>query len=111
MFDPGIVGSIEDSSIDGAHNAITLTHNYRRRFGNLKVYFEAVPKAKHRYIVKLAESCDMQPEQPIIVDFSDALHNNIDPPMPRLLAIHRACSRILKKSDVGAYLDTVIGNL
>jgi len=111
LFDPGIVDSLEGPSIDGVHNAVTLTHNYRRRFGNLKVYFEAVPKAKNRYIVKLAESRDMQPEQPIIVDFSDALHNNIEPPMPRLLAIHRACSRILKNSDVGAYLDTVIDDL
>jgi hypothetical protein len=106
LLDPGIVDYIVGPGIDGAHNAITLSCNNRRSFGNLKVYFEAVSNLKHRYIVKRTVSRHMQPDSTGTVDFSDE-YPNVDPPQPRLLAIHRACCRIVSKSRVGGYLDRV----
>jgi hypothetical protein len=105
LLDPGIVDFIVGTHIDGALNAITLSHDYRRRFGTFKVCFEAVSMAKDRYIVKHVEPHNTPN---VTVDFSEGELHHAYPPSPRLLAIHRACCLILKHSGVGDYLDEVV---
>ena len=48
MFDDGILPLIKDSLIDKARNAITLSIDLHRRFGNFEVYFEPTSENLHK---------------------------------------------------------------
>ncbi|KAH6640148.1 hypothetical protein F5144DRAFT_618018 [Chaetomium tenue] len=84
MFDMGVVHLIDGGEIDRPRNALTLTTYLHRFFGNFDVYLP-ITRTLH-----LAET------------------NTIDPPSPRLLAVHSAIARILHFSAAGAYIDRIL---
>lgn len=110
MFDPGIIRWIEDTNIDRPYNAITLSLDYHRYFGSLKVYFEAETGFQNKYVIKTTKPL-LLPHLPITRDLYVTSDYNIDPPMPRLLAIHRACCLIMHLSGAGEYIDQVLRDI
>jgi hypothetical protein len=112
MFDPGILHLVEGTNIDRPYNAFTLSVGLHRRFGNLEVYFEAVPDTEYTYTIKSAPPFQLfRPRLPITRDLFITPHHNIEPPMPRLLAIHRACCLILHMSGAAGYIDKVLHDM
>jgi hypothetical protein len=74
----------------------------------LKIYFEAEPVFENRYTIKSTKPLlRFRPTLPITRD----LLITIDPPMPRLLAIHRACCLIMHLSGAGEYIDKVFRDI
>jgi len=109
MFDPGILHLVEGSNIDRSYNALTLSVNFHRRFGRLWIYFEAIPGTAHTYIIKsLKPHHHFRPKLPITRELFITPDHTIDPPLPRLLAIHRACCLITYLSGAGDYIDRVL---
>jgi hypothetical protein len=112
LFDPGILYRIEGAKIDRSYNALTLSVSLHPRFGRLEVYFEAEPNADHTYVIKSTRPFPVfQPRLPITRELFLTPDHNIDPPMPRLLAIHRACCLILYMSGAGTYIDKVLRDM
>jgi hypothetical protein len=112
MFDPGIIRWIEGTNIDRPSNALTLSVSLHRSFGSLKIYFEAEPGFQNRYTIKTTEPfLQFRPMLPITRDLFITSDHNIDPPMPRLLAIHRACCLIMHLSGAGEYIDKVLWDM
>jgi hypothetical protein len=112
MFDPGIIRKIEGIDIDRPYNALTLSQTFHRHFRSLKIYFEPEPGFEHRYTIKPVTSflC-FRPNLPITRDLFITSDQSIDPPMSRLLAIHRACCLILHLSSAGDYIDKVLRDM
>ena len=112
MFDPGILHWVEGTNIDRPYNALTLSVGLHRRFGNLEVYFEAAPEMEHTYTIKCTSPFQIfRPRLPVTRELFITPHRNIEPPMPRLLAIHRACCLILHISGAGEYIDKVLRDM
>jgi hypothetical protein len=112
MFDPGIIRWIKGTNIDRPYNALTLSTDFHRRFGSLKIYFEAEPGFENRYTIKTIKPLvPIRPALPITRDLFVTSNHNIDPPMPRLLAIHRACCLIMHLSGAGEYTDKVLRDM
>ncbi|KAL8337065.1 hypothetical protein RB601_008526 [Gaeumannomyces tritici] len=110
MFDVGVVHLIEGAEIDRPYNAITLSIDHRLKFGSFQLFFEPLS--------------DQQPPHTHRIDaFDPFLRNilglpvtrtlylsdnrNIDPPSPRLFAIHCAIGHILHLSGAGNYIDQI----
>ena len=109
MFDPGIIHWIEATGIDRSYKALTLNVGLHQRFGSLKLYFEAEPALKHRYTIKTTLPFQVfRLKLPLTRDLFITPDHNIEPPMPRLLAIHRACCLVLHMSGAGEYIDKII---
>lgn len=112
MFDPGIIHLVQGANIDRPYNALTLSLGFRRHFGSLKIFFEAVPGFPNRYIIKATNPLSrFRPTLPITRDLFITSDHNIDPPMARLLAIHRACCLIMHLSGAGEYIDKVLRDM
>jgi HNH endonuclease len=109
MFDPGITHLVDGPNIDNPLNALTLTHDYHRLFGEFELYFEPTPVA-HQYKIDSTETMPFlrDPLFPIIRTLYLSPERTIDPPSRRLLAIHRAIARILKLSAAGEYIAAVL---
>ena len=110
MFDSGVSHLIEGSNIDQPCNAITLTADLHEVFGNFQIFFEPRP-GPHTYEVDttLPRFIFKDPALPV----TRALHRpgdnqGIEPPSPRLLAIHRAVCNILHLSAAGEYIDAIL---
>jgi hypothetical protein len=113
MFDHGVGHLIEGVEIDRPRNALTLTHNIHDLFGNFRIYFEPVPDAEpHTYRI---ESFLATPFVGGLLPVTRTLFltdsRTIDPPSPRLLAIHRAIARILHLSAAGSYIDKILKDM
>lgn len=91
MFDDGVVHLIEGTGIDRPGNAITLTHDFHQLFGGFEVYFEPTGNEPHTYCIDSTETGILR-HRIFRVNRTLYLTNTrtIDPPSPRLLAIHRA---------------------
>lgn len=112
MFDPGIIHLIEYPKIDSPMNALTLTLDYHRLFGEFQIYFEptGVP---YEYRIDSTERRPFlrDPLFPVTRTLSLSPYRTIDPPSPRLLAVHRAISRIMNLSGAGEYIDRILEDL
>jgi HNH endonuclease len=114
MFDPGVIHQIEGTNIDRPYNALTLTHDFHQRFGDLNIYFEPVPNsgASHTYVIKQTTSYPFFRRQlPLTRTLFTTHGRTIDPPSSRLLAIHRACSLILHLSGAAEFVSKVIRDM
>ncbi|KAL8295068.1 hypothetical protein RB600_000847 [Gaeumannomyces tritici] len=109
MFDVGVVYMIEGAEIDRPYNAITLSHEHHLDFGSFRIFFEPVPdQPPHTYRINafkdfVGETLGL----PVTRTLYLTEDRNIDPPSPRLLAIHRAIGHILHLSGAGDYIDRV----
>ena len=115
MFDSGVVHLIEGSNIDRPTNAISLTTRFHRLFGDFKIYFEPTTEIPHTYKIILTKSKDRFTLRDFTFPITRTLYltenHTIDPPSPRLLAIHRAIALILHLSAAGGYIDDVLRDL
>lgn len=112
MFDPGVMRLIEGIDIDRPTNALTLSRGLHQAFGNLEIYFEAEAGFQNRYTIKAVEPLiRRQPKLPVTRDLFITTNHNIDIPLPRLLAIHRACCLIMHASGAGEYIDKLLDDM
>jgi hypothetical protein len=113
MFDVDVASIIEGPLIDRPCNALTLTRDWHELFGNFNVYFELVDKDTHTYQIKRHEDYppwlreELKPDLPVTRSLFLTPDRTIEPPLPRLLAIHRAISHILHLSGAGEYIDKI----
>lgn len=108
MFDPGITHLIDGPNIDSPSNALTLTLENHRLFGEFQIYFEPTSRP-HEYRIHSVESGVLS--DPVTRVLSRSPTDTINMPSPRLLGIHRAISRILKLSGAGEYIEQVLRDL
>jgi hypothetical protein len=112
MFDPGVIRLIEGPDIDRPTNAVTLTQSLHQQFGDFEVYFEATTEP-HTYHIDSVHALSLvrHPILPVTRTLLLTPDHTIDPPSPRLLAIHRAIARILNLSGAGDYIDRILRDL
>ncbi|EAW13473.1 HNH endonuclease signature motif containing protein [Aspergillus clavatus NRRL 1] len=108
MFDPGITHLIDGPKIDSPLNALTLTLECHRLFGEFQIYFEPTGKP-YEYSIDSTESGFLRdPFFPVTRTLMLSPHRTIDPPSPRLLGVHRAIAHILKLSGAGDYIEQIL---
>lgn len=111
MFDNGITHLIEGTDIDRPRNALTLTHGLHNLFGSFQVFFEPLPdRQPHTYKIGsfLPKYIFRDPALPVTRTLYLTDTRTIDPPSPRLLAVHRAIAHILHLSAAGDYIDKLL---
>jgi hypothetical protein len=112
MFDDGMVHLIEGSDIDRPRNALTLTLDFHQLFGNFEIFFEPTAQPPHTYRIDTTESGIMRnPIFPLFRTLYLTTTRTIDPPSPRLLAVHRAITHILHLSAAGGYINRILDDL
>ncbi|KAJ5742628.1 uncharacterized protein N7511_011360, partial [Penicillium nucicola] len=112
MFDPGIGHLIDGPKIDSPSNAITLTLDYHRLFGEFQIYFQSTG-IPHQYRIDSTEQSPFlrDPLFPVTRDLTLSPNHTIDPPSSRLLDVHRAIALILKLSGAGEYIERVLRDM
>ena len=111
MFDDGIVHLIEGTDIDRPRNALTLTHDLHQLFGNFEIFFEPTEQP-YTYRIDSTESGIMRnPIFPLFRTLYLTPTRTIDPPSPRLFAVHRAIAHILHLSAAGGYINRILEDL
>ncbi|KAH7119483.1 hypothetical protein B0J13DRAFT_589968 [Dactylonectria estremocensis] len=108
MFDSGATYLIEGTDIDRPRNALTLTHNLHILFGDFAVFFEPVDQQARTYRIDTFLPPGFTDGLPITRTLSLTEERIIDPPSPRLLAIHNAIAHILHPSGAGDYIDEIL---
>uniref|UniRef100_A0A0B7KKY2 HNH nuclease domain-containing protein n=1 Tax=Bionectria ochroleuca TaxID=29856 RepID=A0A0B7KKY2_BIOOC len=114
MFDSGIIQLIEGVDIDRPRNAITLTHTLHWLFGDFRLFFEPTPdRQPHTYRISsfYPPTLLRDPAFPITRTLYLTGTRTIDPPSPRLLAVHRAIAHILHLSAAGDYIDKLLRDM
>lgn len=99
MFDPEAIDLIQDRDIDKPLNALMLENNFHEMFGNFLMFDVHDPRERMIAPFKL----------PIIQDLNST--DDIDPPSPKLLAIHYAIGKMLHLSGAGAYVDRIFRDM
>lgn len=112
MFDNGIRHLIEGIDIDRPRNAITLTHDLHNLFGDFNIFFELVPSGKQSHTYRIDSFLPTNISRTLGLPLTRTLYRTsdrtIDPPSPRLLAVHRAIAHILHLSAAGEYIDRLL---
>ena len=103
-----MVHFIDGPGVDRLTNTLTLTQRFHQLFGDFEVSFEpADDQTPHSYKIANVDSNILffLRDRPLPVTRRLYLHKDhtIDPPSPRLLAIHHAIARILHLSGAGDY--------
>jgi HNH endonuclease len=108
MFDRGVSHVIEASGIDEPWNAITLAPQYHKHFGDFDIFFtELFDQPPNTYnIDSFHHRHGLQLPVTRTLEVSDDV--TIEPPSPRLLALHSAIAHILHLSAAGDYIDKVL---
>ncbi|KAI9774096.1 MAG: hypothetical protein M1840_005189 [Geoglossum simile] len=112
LFNPQAEQLLDGIGIDKPFNAMTLSLDLHRSFGNLKWYFDEEPEP-HAYIFKKTPGTRLflfrvlRPQnQRGRVEFTSATMTDL--PDRGLLALHRACALIVGLSGAGEYMDKVL---
>ncbi|RTE81772.1 hypothetical protein BHE90_003724 [Fusarium euwallaceae] len=108
MFDSGAAYLIEGVDIDRPGNALTLTQNLHISFGDFQVFFEPNGNEPHTYRIDTFLPPNLEEDVPVTRTLYLTEDRSIDPPSPRLLAIHRAIAHILHLSAAGEYIDKIL---
>ena len=109
MFDKGAAHLIDGVDIDEPRNAMSLTLLLHEYFGEFKIYFEPVPDHQHTYRIKtFLNPWLLSGVIPVTRSLYLTTDRTIDPPSPRLLAIHNAIGHILHLSAAGSYIDKIL---
>ncbi|KAJ4310977.1 hypothetical protein N0V84_010675 [Fusarium piperis] len=112
MIDSGAAFLVEGTNIDRPHNAITLTSSLHELFGEFQVFFEPIDQRAHTYRIDTF----LEPELvggllPITRTLHFTETQGIDPPSPRLLAIHSAIAYVLHLSGAGDYIERILRDI
>jgi hypothetical protein len=110
MFDNGVVHLIEGNEIDRPRNAITLTSTLHASFGSFDLFFEPIPDQENSYRIESFRPFLLIRDLPVVrtLFLITTEDRNIEPPSPRLLALHRAIGHILHLSAAGDYIDRIL---
>ncbi|KAJ3575794.1 hypothetical protein NPX13_g3909 [Xylaria arbuscula] len=114
MLDSDAVHLVEGTDIDRPRNALTLTRTLRSLFGDFQVFFEPVSDLQpHNYRTDsfYPRILLRDPAFPITRTLYLSKNRTIDPPSPRLLALHRAIAHILHLSAAGDYIDKLLRDM
>ncbi|KIH95186.1 hypothetical protein SPBR_03545 [Sporothrix brasiliensis 5110] len=113
MFDYGVAYIIDGVDIDRPRNALTLTQALHQHFGSFNVYFDPVPGKYNTYRIQSFLPPRLNLTHGLPVDRALFVTNShtIDPPSPRLLAVHRAIAYILHLSGAGDYIDAILRDM
>ncbi|KAK2812806.1 hypothetical protein FQN50_001135 [Emmonsiellopsis sp. PD_5] len=111
MFDCDVAHLIDGINIDRPLNAISLTRDLHTHFGNFTVFFEPVPGQEHTYRIDTFLPQGILPGTPITRTLYLTDDRSIEPPSPRLLAVHRAIAYILHLSGAGGYIDNIFRDM
>ncbi|KAL5052003.1 hypothetical protein BDW71DRAFT_169928 [Aspergillus fruticulosus] len=113
MFKPEAIHLVDGVDIDRPMNALTLTHDLRRLFGDFEIAFEPIGRQLHTYKVDYVEPDRMGRVEklPVTVSLFLTPDRSVEPPSPQLLAIHSAIGRILHLSAAGEYIDGFLRDL
>ncbi|KAJ4171733.1 hypothetical protein NW754_000312 [Fusarium falciforme] len=111
MFDSGAAFLVEGTEIDRPRNALTLTHTMHRWFGDFQIFFEPVDQQAHTYCINTFMPKILKKQFPVTRTLYLTESRTIDPPSPRLLAIHNAIAHILHLSAAGEYIDRILRDL
>ncbi|KAI8648932.1 HNHc domain-containing protein [Fusarium sp. Ph1] len=107
MFDKDIAHFIDGTEVDRPRNALTLTHRLHMLFGDFQIFFEPVEgELPHTYRIETFLPPSLfQGLLPTTRTLFLTETRTIEPPSPRLLAVHRAIAHILHLSAAGSYID------
>ncbi|UKZ73802.1 hypothetical protein TrVFT333_001454 [Trichoderma virens FT-333] len=112
MFDYGVLDLINGHEIDRPRNAISLTSTLHGFFGNFELYFTPMggPDVEpHTYqIDSFLPRFMTQHGFPITRTLYITESRTIEPPSPRLFAVHRAIAHVLHLSAAGEYIDKLL---
>ena len=111
MFDYGVAHLIEGTDIDRPRNALTLTNDIHGDFGDFQISFEAMDEPNSYRIESTLPHFIHEVPFPIHRKLYLTETRTIDPPSPRLLAVHRAIARILHLSAAGEYIDKILRDM
>lgn len=111
MLDCDVSHLIDGVNIDWPFNAISLTHDLHIHFDDFDVFFEPVPGQEHTY--RIDTFLPLIFLEGVLVTRKLYLTNvqSIEPPSPRLLAIHCAIAHILHLSGAGQYIDNILRDM
>ncbi|OAA53004.1 hypothetical protein SPI_09492 [Niveomyces insectorum RCEF 264] len=112
MFDTGVTHMIDGVDIDRPRNALTLTTSLHADFGAFEIYFDPVLDQNNTYRIQSFTDPEMNVLLGLPLPVTRTLFltedHTIEPPSPRLLAIHRAIAHILHLSGAGEYIERVL---
>jgi hypothetical protein len=111
MFDTGVASLIDGVDIDRPLNALTLEMDLHQDFGNFEVFFEPRPGSHTYRIDSTLDQALKHPVLPVTRQLFLTPERTIDPPHPRLLAVHRAICLILQLSAAGNYIDRILHDM
>ena len=112
MFDSGVAHIIQGPNIDRPFNALTLTPDIHHWFGNFDIFFEPVVSQPGTYrIDSFLEPQLAGDDFPVTRTLYLTDNHTIDPPLPRLLALHSAIAHILHLSAAGDYIDKLLRDM
>jgi hypothetical protein len=109
MFNPSAIHLIDGVDIDRPMNALTLTHDLHKLFGNFEIAFEPVDSQPHTYRINYIDSDRMGRVEklPVTVSLFITPNRDVEPPSPELLRIHGAIGRILHLSAAGESMSSL----
>ncbi|KAL7790454.1 hypothetical protein V8C37DRAFT_384464 [Trichoderma ceciliae] len=111
MFDNDVAHLINGVEIDRPRNALTLSLDFHLDFGRFEVYFTADNALPHTYRIETFLPAEFHPALPITRTLYLTEDGNIEPPSPRLLAVHRAIAHILHFSAAGEYIGKILQSM
>ncbi|KAK4194051.1 hypothetical protein QBC40DRAFT_322045 [Triangularia verruculosa] len=113
IFDYRVIDLLTNNNINRPRNTIIVTHNLHRFFGDFKVFFEPIAsQLPHTYrIDSFLPFSIVRGLLPITRTLFLTKSRNIDPPLPRLLTLHRAITHILHLSATGAYINKILDDM
>lgn len=112
IFSPGISQLLDMSKIDSPINALTLTQEYHRVFGEFQICFEQT-RTPHEYVIDSTEqrnSIWRDPLFPVTRTLRSSCRD-VDLPDPRLLSVHGAIAHIMHLSGVAKYIEKILQDI
>lgn len=111
MFEPGFSHRLDASKIDSPMNALTLTLDYHRLFGEFQICFERTGPHQYRIGSLEQNSFLRDPLFPVTQTLNLSWSRTIDPPDHRLLGVHCAIAHIVKLSGAGKYIEKILRDM
>ncbi|KAB8232906.1 HNH endonuclease signature motif containing protein [Aspergillus alliaceus] len=110
MFNPRTVRLISGTDIDRLMNALTLTHDLHRLFGNFEIAFEPIDSQPQTYKIKYVNAGRIFRGHwlPVTRTLYVTPGRSIEPPSIQLSELHHAIGQILHSSAAGKYIDKLI---
>ncbi|WEW54911.1 hypothetical protein PRK78_000338 [Emydomyces testavorans] len=111
MLDRDVSHLIDGINIDRPFNAMSLGRDLHIHFGNFTVFSEAVAGQEHTYRVDTFLPRGILQDVPVTRTLYLTDDGSIEPPSPRLLAIHCAIAHILHLSGAEGYIDNILRDM